>query len=70
MASETENLTIRLLQELRAQIEQTNARIDDFSDRFTDLTQRIDGNTLVFNLVAGVVHQHEERIIDLEQRER
>ena len=70
MSEETENHTIRLLQEVRLQIERTNSRIDEMrdqiSEQITDLVQRIDGNTLVFNLVAGVVHDHGERIITLE----
>ncbi len=77
MSEETENHTIRLLQEMRLQIERTNAQIertntrieemrDQISEQITDLVQRIDGNTLVFNLVAGVVHDHEERIVTLE----
>jgi polyhydroxyalkanoate synthesis regulator phasin len=68
MAEEAENLTIRLLQELRAQQNRTDARIEEVGDRITDLIRRIDGNTRVFNLVAGAVHQHEERIDRLEQR--
>ena len=73
MTEETENHTIRLLQEMRlqiertnTQIERTNTRIEEMRDQITDLVQRVDGNTLVFNLVAGVVHDHEERIITLE----
>ena len=74
MTDEIENHTIRLLQEMRGQIEglaaEVRSRFDAMEERFTDQGQRTDGNTLVFNLVAGVVHQHEERITDLEQRER
>ncbi len=66
MSEETENHTIRLLQEMRLQIERTNTRIEEMRDQITDVIQRIDGNTLVFNLVAGVVHDHEERIVTLE----
>lgn len=58
MTEEPENLTIRLLQELRAEMQEMR----------TDLTQRIDGNTLVFNLVAGVVHDHEQRLTILEKK--
>lgn len=68
MAEEVESHTIRLLQELRDTLCSMNKRFDGMNDRFvamedrfTDLTQRIDGNTLVFNLVAGVVHDHEDR---------
>ncbi|WP_174297564.1 hypothetical protein [Sphingomonas bacterium] len=68
MSEETDNLTIRLLQGLRAQLGQTNARVAELSDRFTDLTQRVDGDTLVFTAVAGVVHDHEDRIGAIEGR--
>ena len=64
MADEPENLTIRLLQELRAELRGFRS---DADQRFKDLTQRVDGNTLVFNLVAGVVHDHEQRITSLEE---
>lgn len=70
MAEETDNLTIRLLQELRSDLrelrgEVTNMRAE-MTEMRTDLTQRVEGNTLVFNLVAGVVHDHERRIGELE----
>ena len=60
MAEEPESLTIRLLQEIRADIGQLREEVKD-------LTQRVDGNTLILNLVAGVVHDHEQRIDRIEQ---
>jgi hypothetical protein len=33
-----------------------------------DLTNRIDGNTLILNMLAGLLHNHEERIGTLEAR--
>ena len=60
MPEDPENLTIRLLQEIRADIGQLR-------DEVKDLTQRVDGNTLILNLVAGVVHDHEQRIVGFEQ---
>ena len=68
VATEPENLTVRILQELRDEVQQVRRAQDETSERLTDLTQRIDGNTLVFNLVAGVVHDHEQRIEKLESR--
>lgn len=56
MADETENHTIRLLQELRA----------DMTQRFDDLTQRVDGNAILRNMIAGLLHQHDERLTALE----
>lgn len=70
MADEPENLTIRLLQEMRESMARLDARMELLSARFDegllDLTQRVDGNTLLLNLVAGVAHNHEERIGNLE----
>ena len=56
MAEDTENHTLRLLQELRTEIHEMR----------DDLTNRIDGNTLILNMVAGIVHDHEKRIDTLE----
>lgn len=71
MADEPENLTIRLLQELRrGQDEMRNEmreEIRELRSEVKDLTQRVDGNTLILNLVAGVVHDHEQRIDRLEK---
>ena len=64
MADGAENHTIKLLQETRVDFTQ---RMDDMNQRFTHLTQPIDGNTLTFDLVAGVVYNHEERVDRLEQ---
>ena len=72
MAEEPENLTLRLLQEMRTEssrrADAMEQRFTEMEKRFTDLVQRIDGNTLVFNLVAGVVHDHEQRIGALESK--
>ena len=72
MADEAENLTLRVLQELRekmrARLDKVDGNISDLGERFTDLTQRVDGNTLTFNLVAGIVYDHEQRIEKLESR--
>lgn len=69
VGKEPENLTLRILQELRDELQQVRRAQDETSERLTDLTQRIDGNTLVFNRVAGVVHDHEQRIDKLESSE-
>lgn len=67
MAEEPESLTIRLLQEIRAEQQAVRADIAELRDEVKDLTQRVDGNTLILNLVAGVVHDHEQRIGRFEQ---
>ena len=70
MAEEPENLTLRLLQEMRTdsnrRADAMEQRFTAMEERFTDLVQRIDGNTPVFNLVAGFVHDHEQRMAGLE----
>ncbi len=72
MADEAENLTLRILQELRADLGEmrTEARElrAEMHEMRTDLTQRIDGNTLLLNLIAGVTHDHEQRITTLVSR--
>ena len=71
MPDEPENLTIRLLQEMREGLTRLESRMEerfgDIDDRITDLVQRVDGNTLIFNLVAEMVHDHEERISAVEE---
>lgn len=56
MADETENHTIRLLQEMRAEMRQG----------FEDVNLRIDGLTHILVTLAGHIHQHDERIDRIE----
>ena len=58
MVEEPENHTIRLLREMR----------EEMREMRDDLTNRIDGNTLILNLLAGLVHTHDERIEKIEGR--
>ena len=67
MADDPENLTIRLLQEIRGDQQAMRGEIAALREEVKDLTQRVDGNTLILNLVAGVVHDHEQRITNIEQ---
>ena len=57
MADDPENHTIRLLQEMRAEMR----------EGFEDLTTRINGNTLILNMMMGMIHDHEERLAKLEE---
>lgn len=43
MADETENLTIRLLREIRAAQETTNARLDETNVRLGETNAKLDG---------------------------
>lgn len=63
MAEEPENLTIRLLQELRAEMSEMRASMNE---RFDEVTLRLDGNTVLLTMLAGLVHRHEERLTKLE----
>lgn len=62
MADEPESLTLGLLQEMRGDMQAIRSDIHELRSEVKDLTQRVDGNTLILNLVAGVVHDHEQRL--------
>lgn len=56
MPDETENHTIRMLREMREE----NRR------NFADVNTRLDGLTHIMTMLAGHIHQHEERLGKLE----
>ncbi|PAU95029.1 hypothetical protein [Paracoccus salipaludis] len=58
MIDDPENHTIRLLQEMRAEMRKG----------FEDVNLRIDGLTHILVTLAGHIHQHDERIERLEGR--
>ena len=59
MSDEAERLTLRILQEIRAEQPEHRAMLKD-------LRNRIDGNTVMLGMLAGMVHDHEQRIDKLE----
>lgn len=79
MADDPENLTLRLLQvmrgeiqamrtdlqQMRADLQQTRS---EMNKRFADVTQRINGSKLMLAYVAVSSHDHEKRITVLEER--
>ena len=65
MAEEPENLTLRILQEMRSEL---NRRLDKVDESIADLSNRVDGISLIMSMVAGLVHNHETRIDKLESR--
>ncbi len=65
MSEEPENHTVRLLQEMRAEMREMRS---NFSDRFDELSLKVDGNTVLLNMVAGVAAGHERRIGAIEKR--
>ena len=68
MAEEPDSLTLRLLQEMREEMRGLRQAQAETNEKIADWVQRIDGNTLTFNLVAGAVYDHEQRIAMLEER--
>ena len=72
MADEPENLTIRLLQEMRGDVQNLRGDMQslrgEVQELREDLTNRIDGNTLILNMLAGMLHEHEHRLRAVEER--
>ena len=68
MADEPDNLVLRLLQDVRADVQAVKSKVDSLDEHFAELKRSVDGNTIVFNLVAGATLDHEERIRKLEAR--
>ena len=63
MADDPENHTIKLLQEMRREL---NARFDKVDTRFDDVDLRIDGLTYIVTMLAGNMGGHSERLDNLE----
>ena len=74
MADEPENLTVRLLQELRTEMREMRhdltSRVDDLSTRVDELSTRVDGNAVILNMLAGMWHMQDERIGKLEANQK
>ncbi|WP_174280119.1 hypothetical protein [Sphingomonas bacterium] len=72
MTDEPENLTLRLLQELRQEMADMRSDLremrSDMREMRKDLTQRVNGLAIMLTSVAGIMHDHEERIEKLEFR--
>ena len=70
MADDPENHTVRLLQEMRAEMREMRAEVTgaraEVREGFEDLTTRLNGNTLVLNMAMGLLHDHEQRLEKLE----
>jgi len=61
MAENTENLTLKLLQEMRSEMKEVRSELHM-------LNTKTDGNTIILNMLAGLIHQHDERIEKLEAK--
>ena len=68
MADEPENLILRFMQEMRAELREIREEQREQRSLLKDLKHRIDGNTVVLSMLAGMVHDHEQRIDKLENR--
>jgi len=71
MSEDIENHTIRLLQEMRAEMragfDKVDARFSELDARFDEVDLKIDGNTILLNMIAGVAADHERRIGAIEK---
>jgi hypothetical protein len=57
MADEPENLILRFMQEMRVELREVHG---EQRSLLKDLKN--DGNTVVLSMLAGMVHDHEQRI--------
>ncbi|SIS64475.1 hypothetical protein [Paracoccus saliphilus] len=65
MSESTENHTLRLLQEMRKEM---NEMRQEMSERFDGVDTRIDGVTHILTLLAANKHSHDDRITALEEK--
>ena len=68
MSDETESLTLRLLQEMRQMRSEVGEAREEARETAKDLTNRINGLTVLLRMLAGMVHDHEERLVKVESR--
>ena len=68
MADEAENLILRLLQEMREDMRGLQKEQLEQRSMLKDLKNRIDGNTVMPSMLAGMVHDHEQRLEKIESR--
>lgn len=70
MAEDPENHTIKLLQEMRREINGRFDKVDErfakIDDRFDEVDMRIDGLTYIVTMLAGNMGGHTERLDTLE----
>ena len=65
MGDDPENLTLRVLQELREEMRHLRIEMQETKEA---VRNRVDGNTPLLTMVAGLVRDHENRIDELESR--
>lgn len=71
MAENVENLILTQLREIRGEIGAIKAQVSELNDKmaegFDDVTQRVNGITVILTMLAGHVHHVEERVEKLEE---
>jgi hypothetical protein len=65
MVDDPEDLTLRVLQELREEMRHLRIEMQETKEA---VRNRVDGNTPLLTMVAGLVRDHENRIDKLESR--
>jgi hypothetical protein len=74
MPADAENHTIRLLQEMRRDMQANSATVqslrDEMREGFYHVNTRIDGLTHILTLLAGNIAHHGERLDALEDEDR
>ena len=68
MADEPQNRTLRILQELRTGMDEIRSDMREPRAEVRDISTRLNGNIIMLSTVAGLFHDHEERISRLEAR--
>lgn len=70
MADNTENHTIQLLREMRKEMKdgfaKVDERFDEVDERFDEVNLRIDGLTYIVTMLAGNMGGHDQRLEALE----
>ena len=71
MAENVENLILTQLREIRGEIGAIKTQVTELKDQmgegFDDVTQRVNGITVILTMLAGHVHNVEERVEKLEE---
>ena len=71
MVENVENLILTQLREIRGEIGAIKTQVSELNDKmgegFEDVTQRVNGITVILTMLAGHVHHVEERVEKLEE---
>jgi hypothetical protein len=68
MGDDPENLTLRVPQDLREEMRHLRIEMQETREAVREVRNRVDGNTPLLTMVAGLVRDHENRIDKLESR--